>query len=50
MKKFVSILLAFVLACSLVACGGSEKEEAPAKTETKTEASAKTESSGDARG
>jgi len=50
MKKFVSILLAFVLACSLVACGGSEKEEAPAKTETKTEASAKTESSGDASG
>ena len=44
MKKFLSLILALVMACSLIACGGS-KEEAPAKTEApKTEAPAKTES------
>ena len=42
MKKFLSLILALVMTCSLVACGGA-KEEAPAKTETKTEAPAKTE-------
>lgn len=30
MKKFLSILLASLMLLSLVACGGSEKEEAPA--------------------
>ena len=40
MKKFLSLILALVMACSLIACGGSEKEEAPAQTETKTEAPA----------
>ena len=43
MKKFLSLVLALTLVASLVACGGSKKEEAPAKTETKTEAPAKTE-------
>ena len=39
MKKFFALLMAIVMVASLVACGGS-KEEAPAKTETKTEAPA----------
>ena len=47
MKKFLSLILALVMTCSLVACGA--KEEAPAaKTETKTEAPAKTEAKADA--
>ena len=42
MKKFLSLILALVMTCSLIACGA--KEEAPAaKEETKTEAPAKTE-------
>jgi len=42
MKKILALVLALVMACSLIACGG--KEEAPAaKEETKTEAPAKTD-------
>ena len=38
MKKFLSMILALTMAASLVACGGTKKEEAPAtKEETKTE-------------
>ena len=40
MKRILALALTLVMACSLVACGGSKKEEAPAKTETKTEAPA----------
>jgi len=43
MKKFVSLLLALIMALSLVACGGGKTEE-PAKSEgTKTEEPAKTD-------
>jgi len=44
MKKFLAMLLALVMALSLVACGGGKTEE-PAKTEepSKTEEPAKTE-------
>ena len=27
MKRFLSVLLALVMACSLIACGGQAKEE-----------------------
>jgi len=41
MKKFLSLVLALVMACSLIACGGKEEAPAPAaKEETKTEAPA----------
>ena len=45
MKRILALALTLVMACSLVACGGSEKEEAPAKTETKTEAPAESTNS-----
>ena len=37
MKKFLALLLALVMALSLVACGGGEKEEAPKAEEPKAE-------------
>ncbi len=41
MKKFLSLVLALVMACSLIACGGKKEAPAPAaKEETKTEAPA----------
>ena len=40
MKKFLSLILALVMACSLIACGGSKEEAPAAKEETKTEAPA----------
>ena len=38
MKKFLSLILALVMACSLIACGGAKEEAPAAKEETKTEA------------
>ena len=35
MKKFLSLILALVMACSLIACGGSKEEAPAAKEETK---------------
>ena len=40
MKKILSLILALVMACSLIACGGSKEEAPAAKEETKTEAPA----------
>ena len=40
MKKFLSLMLAMIMALSLIACGGSKEEAPAAKEETKTEAPA----------
>ena len=44
MKKFFALALALIMVLSLVACGGSKKEET--KEETKTETTETTEESG----
>ena len=41
--RLAALAMTMVMLFALVGCGGTKKEEAPAKTETKTEAPAKTE-------